>query len=150
MEPSASQQPGFVPFREGLTSTLKRTVTIALIIGALAAIRSGQIAVGGGVMASALWFSFGGHWFEMFWLNQVRGRLPSRRVIQVVGRLVFWFLSGCILAVPMSLTLMLLVPAKYNGIQIVAGGIGFVIVELFVHAVLLAARGKPSFYDGRG
>lgn len=143
----------WVPHRESLRSTLRRTVLIAIVAGTvLAAWSAGSarpirwpVAV-----VLMLWVSFGGHWVELWYLNWLRPRLPVARTGQSFARLATWFLGGCALGVGMVLTARAL-----GGIRLThwsawwVGGVGFIGVELVAHAVL-QARGRPSFFTGGG
>src|SRR5437867_13433944 len=93
------------PYREPLRVTLVRTITMALVLGALLArlwgggLRRWPIAT-----LLMLWPSFGGHWVEIFFLNWLRPRLSSSRAVQVAARLAVWFVGGAFLALGMILT----------------------------------------------
>jgi hypothetical protein len=97
-----------------------------------------------------LWPSFGGHWLEVWYLNWLRPRLPSAPNGQRLARLGTWFLGGCLLAVGMVLT-----GRAIDGIRLSRwpawwfAGVVFIGVELVAHAGL-QARGRPSFFNGRG
>lgn len=141
------------PYREPLRTTLIRTVSIAIVAGTVFAAWSASsarpirwpVAV-----AVVLWPSFGGHWLELWYLNRLRPRLPPARPVQRVARLVTWFLGGVGLGVGMVLT-----AGALGGIRIShwpawwLAGVVFIGVELVAHTVL-QARGRPSFFNGRG
>jgi hypothetical protein len=101
-------------------------------------------------MVLMLWVSFGGHWLELWYLNWLRPRLPSSATIQCLARLATWFLGGCGLGVGMVLTARAL-----GGMRLTywpawwVAGVVFIGVELVAHTVL-QARGRPSFFTGRG
>jgi len=139
------------PYREPFRTTVLRTITIALVVGALLA-RS----LGGGLalwplsVLLVLWPSFGGHWVELWFLNWLRPRLPVARVVQVAARLGVWFAGGLGLALGMELTAMALAgfqPSRWPPWWF--GGLAFIGVEL-VAQFFLQIRGRPSFYNGRG
>ncbi len=141
------------PYREPLRATLSRTVLIAGVAGTVLAALSARSAqpVGWPVaVVLVLWFSFGGHWLELWYLNWLRPRLPATRTVQCVARLCIWFLGGCCPGVGMLFTARAL-----GGIWLTRwpawwlGGVLFIGVELIAHASL-QARGRPSFYNGRG
>ena len=140
----------FVPFREKLSSTVLRTFLIALIPAMVRFVRTNDPRVIPAVFLGALWISFGGHWVEMLWLDQLRHRIPSHRWVQVIGRLAYWFLAGALLSFPVSLTAEFIYPGVQMRVPPVVGGVSFIVIELIVHALLLARTGRPSFYDGRG
>ena len=137
------------PYREPLRTTLLRTVTIALVVGAVVANWRGGLAAWPRATLLMLWPAFGGHWVELWFLNWLRPRLSHSRAVQVVARLLVWFVGGVILAMGMHLTAMSLGgfrsdrwPAWW------VGGLAFIGIELVTHLVL-QLRGLPSFYNGR-
>jgi hypothetical protein len=138
------------PFREPLRTTLIRTVSIAVIIGGFLAWRSGSMSRWIALATLVLWFSFGGHWVELWFLNWLRPRLPEPRVIHVIARIATWFCGGAALRLAIQATSALLpsVAMRRTPSWYVAG-VAFVGVELIVHAAL-ALRRQPSFYNGRG
>jgi hypothetical protein len=152
-QPQASTHPtstALPPFREPLRTTLIRTVAIAVAIGGLLAWRSGSMSRWIAFATLVLWFSFGGHWVELWFLNWLRPRLPETRAIHLVARIAAWFCGGAVLGLAMQATSALLpavamrrTPGWY------VAGVAFVGVELIVHAAL-ALRRQPNFYDGRG
>ena len=94
-----------------------------------------------------LWFSFGGHWVELWFLNWLRPRLSIARGAQAGARVAVWFVGGCALALGMDLTAMALTefrPAQWPAWWL--GGLAFIGLELVVHLVL-QLRGQPSFYN---
>jgi len=138
------------PYREPLRSTLVRTVTIALVVGAVLARRWGGLAAWPAATLVVLWPSFGGHWVDLWFLNWLRPRLSVARAAQVTARVAVWFVGGTGLALGMGLTAMALAglrPAQWPTWWL--GGFGFVGVELVAHLVLLL-RGRPSFFNRRG
>ena len=137
-------------YRESLRATLARTVTIALVVGAVLALRLGGLARWPVFTLLMLWPAFGGHWVELWFLNWLRPRLPVTRGVQVGARLVMWFLGGIALALGMRLTAMVLdgfQPARWSAWWL--GGIAFIGIEMIVHLVV-QLRGRPNFYNGRG
>jgi len=95
-----------------------------------------------------LWFSFGGHWVELFFLNWLRPRLRAARWSQILGRVLTWLVAGTLLMIAARITVLSL------GTQVIRlppwwlGGPVFLSVELFVHA-LPQLRGQPNFYNGQ-
>ena len=139
------------PYREPLRATLARTITIALIIGALVARWWGG-GLRGWPLATLLmlWPSFGGHWIELWFLNSLRPRLSSTRAIQVGARLVVWFVGGIVLALGMAVTAALVgrfQPARWPAWWL--AGLAFIGLELIIQFAI-QLRGRPSFYNGRG
>lgn len=138
------------PYREPLRITLIRTVTIALLAGALAAPLFGGFRRWPIVSLLMLWPSFGGHWIDLLFLNGLRPRLPSGRVVQAVARFAVWFLGGVVLALGLRLTAAaLFVHRPLLWLTWLSAGVGFVAIELIAHAAL-SVRGRPSFYNGLG
>jgi len=135
------------PFREPLSRTVLRTVGIALIVGVASAWRAGRLQIWSSLTLVALWFTFGGHWVEVFFLNVLRPRLPASRMIRIVARLATWFVGGMVLGAGASFT-----AARLAGLHarwpVWWFGIGFVVLELFVHLPSYLLR-RSSFYDGR-
>lgn len=153
----------FESYREPLWITLRRTILIAAILAALTALlplaRLTRTPTGfhGACIRAAFfaWFSLGGHWVEIGYLNGLRPRLArlSDRALTWV-RLATWVAGGALL-LPAALTTHDLLAfgrtpaAPALGAAALLGGPLFVVVELVPHAVL-AARGRPSFWNGRG
>ena len=136
--------------REPLRVTLTRTVGIAVFAGAALASRWGGLARWPLTSVLMLWPTLGGHYVELAYLDVVRPRLPESRALQALARIAVWFAGGALLAMGMRFTAIALhaprpLPASIWWI----GGIAFIGLELVVHLVL-HARGRPSFYDGRG
>jgi hypothetical protein len=141
------------PYRERLRVTLVRTVLIAVVAGTVLAMwsaRSARPIRWPVAVVLMLWVSFGGHWLELWFLNWLRPRLPDAPTVQRFARLATWFLGGCGLGVGMALT-----GRALGGIGLThwpawwAAGVAFIGVELVAHSVL-QARGRASFFTGRG
>ena len=135
------------PYWEPPYVTLVRTVGIALVVGALLARR-----MGGWPQASVqvLWFSFGGHWVELFFLNWLAPRFPAAAAPRRALRLAVWFAGGALLGLGMGWTARTLRgPVPLPSPAWWLAGAAFVGVELVVH-LLLQLGGRPSFYNGRG
>ena len=140
----------WLPYRESLRVTLTRTVTIALLAGALLSLWFGGIRRWPVLTLLMLWPSFGGHWVDLLFLNVLRPRLPRTRFVQTSARFAIWFLGGILLALGLRLTAMLLFGhARVFGLTWFVAGAGFIGIELVAHAAL-QMRGRPSFYNGRG
>lgn len=130
--------------------TLLRTIIIALVVGAVVASSTGgriRWPLGALLM---LWFSFGGHWVELWFLDWLRPRLPSARLLQMFARVGTWFAGGIALAFGMALTARVVgkfAPDRWPAWWV--GGVAFIALELLVH-LALQLRDRPSFYNGRG
>lgn len=143
--------PAWKPYREPLRTTLIRTITIAVVVGAVVSRMSGgSLARWPTATLLILWPSFGGHWVEMAFLEWIRTNLPRARAIQIAARLAWWFCGGCIIGLAMELT-----GRAFPGsdrIQWPAGwiyGVAFIVVELIAHTGLQLS-GRASFFNGRG
>src|SRR4051794_8230786 len=138
------------PHREPLRVTLTRTLSIAAVAGAIVALAAGRPRLWPAVTLLMLWPAFGGHWIELLFLNALRPHLPESRRIQWVARIAVWFGGGILLAAGVQLTAQLMLgrPPIIWLTWATAGAV-FVAVELIAHAGL-HARGRSSFYDGRG
>ena len=138
------------PHREPLRTTLVRTILIAIVAGTVWSASSARPIRWPVAVLLMLWLSFGGHWLELWYLNWLRPRLPPARTVQGVARLATWFLGGIVLGVGMLLT-----ARAVGGIRLTLwpvwwlAGVVFIGVELVAHTVL-QARGRPSFFNGRG
>jgi len=138
------------PFHEPLRTTLVRTGLIALGVGGLLAAAWGRLDRWPMAALLAFWFSFGGHWVEVGYLNFIRPRLSASRTTGIAARLAVWFAGGCFLAVGMRLTAAVLSDMRPpRGLAWWHGGAAFVGLELLVHA-LMRLRGLPNFYDDQG
>jgi len=126
-----------------------RTSLIALVIGLILAYLRNQPTAWISWVTFTFWFSFGGHWVEIFFLNWLRPRLLSTRLAQVVGRLLVWIAGGTVLVTGARLTVLSLSSQPIHLLPWWLGGLVFLGLELLVHAVLFL-RGHPNFYDGRG
>jgi hypothetical protein len=134
------------PFREPLRTTLVRTVSIAVVVGALLARSWGGLAWWPLATLLVLWPSFGGHWVDLWFLNWLRPRLSADRVVQAGARIAVWYVGGIGLALGMGLTAMALAnypPSKWPKWWV--GGFAFIGVELIAQLGLYL-RGRPSFY----
>jgi len=143
----------FQPFREPLRTTLTRTITIAVVVGGVLALSwrgPGSLATRWAIASIlVLWPAVGGHWVELWFLNWLRPRLPNRRLVQTVVRLVVWFVAGIALGIAMWLTGAALIGRIFRPYPLWWAGIAFIGVELVAHLALQLA-GRPSFYNGRG
>ena len=136
------------PVTEPWRATARRTGSIALAVGLGAGLYQGRVVVVPLVTLAALWFSLGGHFAEVFFLDRLGQRIAGRAA-QVGVRLVYWFVAGSVLYAGALATVAILGGRGASRWPWWAGGVFFVALELAVHS-LLRARGLPSFYDGRG
>ena len=137
---------GWKPYTEPVHTTAMRTLGIALVGGLLFArfsigLRHLPLAIG-----MVMWFSLGGHFVELFFLNWLRPRLPAARGIQLAARVAMWFAGGVLLGYGAYQT------AVFAGLYVTwllwwMTGIAFIAVELVAH-IPLQLRGRPSFYNG--
>lgn len=135
---------------ESLRTTLRRTIVIAMVIGAALSQFWGGWPRWPLNTLLALWPSFGGHWLEVCFLHWLRPRLASTRAVQMAARIATWFVGGIVLAMGMSLTASVLTRFRLaNRPAWWLSGIAFIAIELLVH-LALQLRGRPSFYNGRG
>jgi hypothetical protein len=139
--------------REPIRRTFVRTILIAIVAGSVLAVWSARSArpVGWPVaVLLVLWVSLGGHWLELGYLAWLRPHIPSTPEVQRVARLAFWFLGGCALAIGMALTARILAAIPFTDWHAWwLAGVAFIGVELAAH-IVLQARGRPSFFNGRG
>ena len=138
------------PFREPLRRTLLRTGAIALVAGAAIAWSMGGLRWWPLATVLVLWFSFGGHWVEVLFLNWVRPRLSPESRLQIAARVAVWFVGGVALAFGGVLTATIVAghtPTKWPAWWF--AGVAFIVLELLVH-LRPQWRGQPSFYNGRG
>jgi hypothetical protein len=136
-------------FQEPFGRTLARNVTIAAAVGAVFAFLRRDLKLFLPVTILAMWFSLGGHYVELAFLNGVRPRLPRRRLTLSLVRFLVWACGGALLYACMAATARALAIAPPPLSPWWLGSVLFIGVELAVHAVL-AIRGLPNFYDGRG
>lgn len=134
-------------YHEPLRVTLVRTGLVGLVVGILVALVQGPRASWPQWTVFALWFSFGGHWVELFFLNWLRPRLPSARGAQITGRVFTWLVAGTVLMIGARMTGLSLNAPAVRLPPWWLGGPLFLCVELLVHA-LPQLRGKPNFYNG--
>ena len=136
-------------FAEPFPRALARNVALAAVAGAVLALQRHTLGLLLPLAALALWFSLGGHYIELAFLNGLRARIPQGRLPQVVVRLLVWLSGGVLLYGSMAATARALpIQAPPLGLWWY-GGFLLIGVELAVHAIL-AIRGLPNFYNGRG
>jgi hypothetical protein len=136
-------------FSEPFLRTFARTVGLALLASAIFAWRTGRMNQMGVVFLVVLWFTFGGHWVEIFYLNWLRQRLPESNPVRMGVRIALWFVGGMLLGLGAVFTATHLAdhpPSRIPPLWL--AGAGFVAIEMFVH-LPMAVHGRPSFYNGR-
>ena len=134
---------------EPVRRTLARNVAIAAVVGAALAFPKHDLRLLLPLSALALWFSLGGHYVELAFLNGIRPRIPGARLTQLAARLTAWFAGGAVLYVFMAATAHVL-PIEPPPVALWwLGGLLLIGVELLAHAAL-ALRGVPNFYSGLG
>jgi hypothetical protein len=136
-----------VSYHEPLRVTLLRTGLLALVVGLLAALLQRQPASWPQWTAFALWFTFGGHWVELFFLNWLGPRLAAARGTQITARLLTWLGGGTLLMVGARITVLSLSAQALRLPPWWLGGPAFIGLELLVHA-LSQLRRYPNFYNG--
>src|SRR5215831_12767976 len=94
--------------REPLFRTLARNVTIAAVVGSVLAFRTHDAGLFVPFSVLVLWFSLGGHYVEVLFLNGICPRIASARLARVSARLAVWFTGGAILFVLMAATVRVL------------------------------------------
>ena len=137
------------PFREPFARTLLRNITIAVVVGFMLALRRGNLVLAPSFALLVIWFSLGGHYVELFFLNGIRPRIARNRLGQIFVRIAVWFLGGALLYVPMSITYHFLSGEQAHFEYWWAGGLLLVGIEFLAHLFVLI-RGKPNFYNGLG
>lgn len=136
-------------FREPLSRTLARTVTIAVLGGAGLAWGLGGLRLWPAAILVLLWVSLGGHVVEVCFLNSLRPRLPAYRVVQACARIGWWVAGGMVLGLgaKMTATVTALPVSRWPAWWV--AGPAFVGVELIAHLGMVVRR-LPNFFDGRG
>ena len=142
--------PDWQPYREPFRVTLARTLSIALVAGALVAPWTGGVSRWPMLSLLMLWPAFGGHWIDLFFLNGLRPVLPESGTLRRLARIAVWFGGGVLLGAGVRFTArMLLGRPGVAWLTPLVAGTAFIAIELVAHA-LLHRRGRPSFFDGLG
>jgi hypothetical protein len=137
-------------YREPFRTTLLRTIGIAVVVGGVLAWRYGSLYAWPLAALLVFWFSFGGHWVELWFLNWLRPRLPHSRVWQIAVRLAVWFVGGVGLGLGVGFTMRLFALTREGrSPRWWVAGIVFIAVEFIAHLVLALIR-RPNFYNGEG
>src|SRR2546430_8328246 len=98
MQPNTSASQFEVPLRR----TLAGNVALAASVGVVLAVQRHSLRLVLPIAALALWFSLGGHYVEVAFLNGLRARISKGRLTQVALRLLVWFAGGVVLYVLMA------------------------------------------------
>ena len=131
-------------FHEPFLKTLGRNGLIAAVVGLSLAAARGRLDLSLPLALVALWFSLGGHYVEVVYLNGLRPRLSVGVPQRLLARLSMWFVGGCVLYLGATASSDLLrVPMKAANFWI--GGIGLIGIELLAHSAL-RFRGRPSIF----
>jgi hypothetical protein len=135
---------------EPLWRALRRSLIIAMVVAAGFAAFKHEFRVFLPVLLLALWPSLGGHFVEVAFANFISARIAPTHSVQVVARLLVWFVGGAILYLCMFGTaVILLLPIRPFPLRLWwCGGLAFIIFELVLHA-FLASRGNSHFYRPR-
>jgi hypothetical protein len=107
----------------------------------------GKFTLFGTIWLMVLCIVYGGHLFELVFINHIKFVLPHNRLVLYFTRIVFWFLSSIPLFalanwVGNSLTNHGLHLGKWW-----VFGLLYIGIELFMHAIM-HLRWKKSFYNG--
>ncbi len=136
-------------FEEPFRRTLARNIIVAAVVGIVFAFQRHDLKLLLPVTTLAMWFSLGGHYVELAFLKGVRARIPQDHLTQGLVRLLVWSCGGAVLYACVSATARALDIGSPPLRLWWYGSVLFIGVELVVHA-MLAIRGLPNFYDGRG
>jgi hypothetical protein len=139
------QAPGAEPW----TATARRTVGLALIISLAIAASRRSVQSTPIIFITAMWFTLGGHFVELFFLRIVRPRINPAIVAQFVTRVATWFVGGVVIAAEAKASWVLLTEWNAPSWPWWAGGVAFVFIEWVTHTMLRLA-GRPSVFNGRG
>jgi hypothetical protein len=139
----------WTPVHEPIGRTLARNVAIALLVGAGLAAARQQLRLIVPFSLLALWFSLGGHYVEVLFLNSIRPRIPAAGAVQRSARILVWYAGGSVLSLLMLATARAMRIRGPGAGRWWLGGLLLIGIELVVH-VLLALRRSANFYDGRG
>lgn len=142
-----------MPYREPWSATFIRTFAIAFFLATFMTLvlprPGGYARFWLGTYAAVLWFPLGGHYVELIYLNRLRMRWAWIRRRRTVTRIVWWFLGGLPLGLGCSWTFAALGYEPGFELAFWWGMPFFVLAEAVVHGVL-ALRGAPNFWNGRG
>src|SRR5207237_660529 len=91
-------------YEEPFRHTLARNLTLAAVVGVVVAFLRRDVKLLLPVTTLALWFTLGGHYVELVFLNRIRDRLPRRRLPRALVRLLVWSCGGALLYECMAVT----------------------------------------------
>ena len=130
---------------EPARQTILRNGMIAICMGAIVSLATRRPYAFPQWVVVALWPSFGGHFVELFFLNQLRPRLPDS--LLGAAHLALWFVAGIAFGFCMQWTATMLgTPGHFRPVWWQAG-LAFIGIELIAHAAL-RSRGRPNFFQG--
>lgn len=144
-----SKGASWTKFYEPFPRTLARNFAIAVAVAIVLALRKGNVRLAPSFALLVIWFSLGGHYVEVAFLNVLRGRLPSSRATQTLARIATWFVGGAMLYIPMTITYHFVSGDRPYFEFWWAGGLLLVGIEIGAHLLRLL-RGLPNFYTGAG
>jgi hypothetical protein len=141
-------------FPERFPQTIIRTVmlaaVIAIVITLLHLFPAGQrskFAQFGMIWLMAFGIVFGGHWLELLFINYLKFALPKNMPVLYMSRIVYWFFCAIPLLFIVNLIGGLFTYTAGLPGQWWALGLGYIGIELFMHA-LMQVRYQKSFYNG--
>jgi hypothetical protein len=135
-------------FSEAWSTTLLRTVGLAVAIGLGVGLYLHRLTLAPITALLALWFTLGGHFVELLCRNELRPRIVTEP-LALFARVTAWFVGGSALYAGALATRMLLAGPWSSPLPWWTGGALFVGGELAIH-LWLRARRQPSVFDGRG
>ena len=163
MNSLATDPSRFTLYRESVAATVIRTGGIAIIVATLVTVArlrhlpaSSAEWYGWLVLVVFVgWFSFGGHWVELAYLNGIRPKIAHWSDPSLVFiRLGVWLIGGAILYLGAVASRSVMTAGELPGQAdlfkvLLYGGPVFAVIELFPHT-FLQLSGKPSFWNFRG
>lgn len=139
---------------ETFFQTVKRTIVTTAIISIILFLlrvfpsdsRSSFVLLGT-IFTAVFCIVFGGHWLEVFFINQIKFVLPKNIFILYFIRIFYWFLSAIPLFALASLVDNLLSNKTRHLGNWWTFGLIYIGIQLVMHAIM-HVRLKKSFYNG--